>query len=87
MRIKLGAKVRDLITGFSGVATIVADHLTGCRRYWVEGAANAEGKSTDLWFDESRLEVIDAPIELYAEEVAAHPSPSDCSAPREDPRP
>ena len=87
MRIQLGAKVRDVVTGFTGVATIVSDHLTGCRRYWVEGAANAEGKSTDLWLDEARLEVTGDAVTLYAEEVAARPSPADCSAPRRDPRP
>jgi hypothetical protein len=87
MRIKLGAKVRDIVTEFEGRATTVADHLTGCRRFWVEAPANEKGDLVGHWVDEARLAVVDGPLVLHEEEVAARPAPADVSAPRQYPRP
>lgn len=56
--VKLGSKVRDLITGVTGFATARSEWLYGCTRIRVEGPDNVhEGKPQELWFDEQRIEV------------------------------
>lgn len=78
----LGKKVRDKITGFSGVVTTVADHLTGCERAWVEGPCDDKGKSEQCWIDTSRLDVMpDGHVTLEPVAVAMTPSPSNCTDP------
>lgn len=82
MRVNLGDRVRDMVTGLEGVTTTVADHLTGCRRFWVEMPAK-DGKSEGLWIDESRLNVVESSaIRPYADEVAVRPSPANVGHPR-----
>lgn len=52
MKIELGDKVKDKITGFTGIATGRAEYLTGCVRFMVERA----GKDSKAeWYDEGRL--------------------------------
>lgn len=87
MRIKLGDRVRDVVTEFVGVATTVADHLTGCRRYWVEGKVDDKGNPVGQWVDESRLEVVGEPVTLRQAEVAERPAPANVGAPSSIPRP
>jgi heat shock protein HspQ len=80
----LGARVRDKVTGFTGVVTAVTDHLTGCKRWWVEGPANDKGETQERWIDEARIEVIEpSAVKVSAEVVAAAPSPSDCGHPKQ----
>ena len=79
----LGIKVRDRVTGFVGIVTTIAYHLTGCRRAWVEGPANDKGETQERWIDESRLEVVDLTrVQIDDEALASAPSPSDCGHPR-----
>lgn len=60
--IKLGVKAKDKITGFEGVVTGHADYLTGCDQYLVQPPVGEKGDARDgRWFDEQRLEVLDAP--------------------------
>lgn len=58
----LGSKVRDGLTGFTGVITARVDYLTGPNRYQIEQAAEA-GKShvEAQWFDEPRLDNTENP--------------------------
>lgn len=58
--IKLGNRVRDHITGFSGVATGHAEYMYGCTRILIEPATlDRDGKPIDdRWFDEQRVEVV-----------------------------
>lgn len=59
--IKLGQRVRDKVTGFSGVAVGTAQHITGCDTVGVNPGIDKDGKLGDTqWFDWTRLEVIDA---------------------------
>jgi len=56
--IKLGKKVKDSITGFTGIATAITEHLYGCIRVCVESKTLKEKdshESIELWFDEQRL--------------------------------
>ena len=66
MAIKLGVKVQDRITGFTGVVTGRCEYLTGCHQVLVCPPVDTEGKASDSrWFDEQRCKVLDAnPISL-----------------------
>lgn len=51
----LGEKVRDKITGFEGIATARTEYLFECVRVCVETLQ--DGKPTEAWFDEQRLDM------------------------------
>ena len=56
---ELGVTVRDVVTGFTGVATGAARYLTGCDQYCVSPVSNPPSKREDsCWFDENRLVVV-----------------------------
>jgi len=56
MVIKLGATVRDSISGFTGIATARTEYLFGCVRVLVEPTELKDGVPLDSqWFDEQRL--------------------------------
>ncbi len=54
-RIALGAKIKDSITGFSGVVTGRAEYITGCRQYLVTAKGTKGKRGEHEWFDEDRL--------------------------------
>jgi hypothetical protein len=58
--IKLGSKVKDSITGFSGIATSRVEFMYGCNRIQIEpDELNKEGKPIEgQYFDEQRVELI-----------------------------
>lgn len=59
--IKLGEKVKDSITGFSGVTIARTDWLYGCVRFGVQTSELHEGKPIDpVWFDEAQLVSIES---------------------------
>ena len=59
MKIELGSKVRDAISGFEGVVVGRAEYLYGCVQCYVKAKAS-EGKSGDgAWLDEPGLELIE----------------------------
>lgn len=54
--VKLGDKVTDAVTGFTGIATARTEFLHGCVRICVEAAGLHDGKAIEpQWFDEQRL--------------------------------
>lgn len=54
---ELGKKYRDRITGFVGVATHIAYHMSGCIQVALDPPVNAEGEFvTGYYFDDDRLE-------------------------------
>jgi hypothetical protein len=54
--VKLGARVTDRISGFTGIATGRSEYLYGCVRILVEPEALHDGKPVEAqWFDEQRL--------------------------------
>jgi hypothetical protein len=60
MQIELGDKVKDSVTGFTGIAVAVTKWLHGCDRVTVrpEGV-NKEGKPYDNYtFDALQLEIV-----------------------------
>jgi len=58
MSIKLGDKVRDLHSGFTGIATSRVEFLTGCIQYAVQPPHVKKGESFPdaVYLDECRLE-------------------------------
>ena len=58
--IQLGRYVRDLVTGFIGVATGRSEWLYGCARVSVDGVDLKDGKPIEPhWYDEQRIEYAD----------------------------
>lgn len=59
----LGDRVRDKISGFEGIATTHAQHLTGCDRLWVAPKVDREGKSMEgMWIDIDMIEIIEPEV-------------------------
>jgi len=54
-KIEMGKKVKDSITGFSGIVTARAEYITGCRQYTVTPKAKDNKHADSYWFDEDRL--------------------------------
>ena len=56
MKIELGQKVKDEITGFEGVVVATAQYLNGCISCQVQPQSLKDGSTTKAeWFDEQRL--------------------------------
>jgi len=61
--IKLGSKVKDKITGFTGIVTGYVRYLSGCNQALVVPPLDKDGKLQEAnWFDEQRLEKADDSI-------------------------
>jgi len=65
--VKLGTKVRDAVSGVEGIATARTTYWpTGRVRVMIEGPAR-EGKPSEIWFDEDRLQLSEPPnVELIS---------------------
>lgn len=54
--IKLGSKVKDVLTGFVGFATARCEYINGCIQYEVTPKELKDGTiQKPLWMDEQRL--------------------------------
>lgn len=64
MKIQLGQKCRDIISGFVGVAVCRTEWINGCDRVTLQPSIDKDGKLPDQHtFDEPNLRVIeDTPI-------------------------
>ena len=59
--ISLGSKVRDSITGFTGIATSRTEYLYGCVHVGISPQELKDGKPIEVqWFDEQRVVVLEA---------------------------
>lgn len=57
--IELGVKVKDKITGLTGIATERREFLNGCIQYAVQSRVDKEGKLPEAWYiDVQQLEVV-----------------------------
>lgn len=62
MKIELGSKVRDQITGLTGTATGRTEYITGCEQILVQPPLNKDGAFVQgHWVDVDRLVVVDEP--------------------------
>lgn len=56
---KLGDRVSDRVTGFTGIVTAVASYLFGTDRVQVQAEEiNSEGKTVELWFDTDAVVIL-----------------------------
>lgn len=64
MSVQLGSRVRDTLTGFTGIATGRTEWLYGCSRVSIEPEElSINGTVQDHhWFDEQRIEVLEIKI-------------------------
>jgi hypothetical protein len=59
--IKLGAKVRDTVTGFEGIVISRTEYLNGCIAYGVKPPKDKDGKMIDAeWIDDGQLQELEA---------------------------
>jgi hypothetical protein len=57
--IKLGSLVRDMVSGFTGIATSRTEYLNGCVQYGIRAKIGADGKMPESWnLDVEVLEVV-----------------------------
>lgn len=70
--VQLGDKVKDKVTGVTGIVMTLSKHLTGCDTAWIQpGIITPEGKLSDcLCFDVSRLDIVEP--RAITIDVAAH---------------
>ncbi len=82
MKLGLGDRARDAITGFEGIVTARHEYVTGCVRFTVESESLEDTKLRSEWFDEVRLRVVMASaITFHAE----RPSELAPAGPQDDP--
>ena len=75
--IPLGARVRDALSGFEGIAYGRIEYVTGCTQYQVVPPVDKDGKRRDAeWFDEARLEITARPIALPGASAPVAPAPA-----------
>ncbi len=57
---KLGSRVKDKISGLTGIAAARGEYLNGCIRYCIEpDRVKDDGSPYDgYWFDEKQLELV-----------------------------
>jgi hypothetical protein len=57
---KLGQRLKDKVSGFTGIATSRTEFLNGCVRIALSPPVDKEGKMVDeRWFDMQQLELVD----------------------------
>ena len=57
--VTLGMEVKDVVTGYTGIAVAAHSYLQGCRRIMVQAKMKEDGTvPEDCVFDEPQLEVI-----------------------------
>ena len=70
--LKLGYRVRDIVTGFTGIATSRHEYLNGCLRVSVTPPVDKDGKQQEpLAVDIQQLEKVDDGIHAVMDAAAA----------------
>jgi len=63
MKIVLGKKYKDKVSGFTGIAISCSTFLNGCSRIGIQSPIDEKGKLPDeKWFDDMQLELVDEGI-------------------------
>ena len=89
--VELGDRVKDRITGMTGIVYGISNWLYGCRRITVQPEKEKDGKPADTFcVDEPQLRITkkaaiagDKPVEKPAKKVKPKPT----GGPREDAKP
>lgn len=57
---KLGSRLRCRVTGYTGIAVTVEQHLNGCVQYGIKPEVGKDGKMPEGWaIDSQQLELLD----------------------------
>lgn len=60
MEFKLGNRLKDKVTGFTGIATARIQYINGCIQYCLIPQVDKDGKYVEgIYFDVQRLEHVD----------------------------
>ncbi|MEO8082530.1 MAG: hypothetical protein ABI780_01775 [Ardenticatenales bacterium] len=75
--VQLGDKVRDLVTGFEGIAVASTTWLNGCERVSVQPVGKNEkgGTFESETFDVTQLEVVEAGVVATGQRETGGPRP------------
>ena len=75
--IELGSKVKDIVSGFEGIATARIEYMNGCVQYYITPKVSKDGELKDgRWFDVQQVEVCSDGIrEKIAKMVTGGPAP------------
>lgn len=77
MRINLGDEVKDMVTGFKGIAVARHEFLNGCARIGVQPKIKKDGALPDEYtFDEPQLVLIKAKVIPDGKHVTGGPERS-----------
>ena len=75
MKIRLGSKVRDKVTGFEGITTGYCTYLYGCNQYNIVSRV-VDGKPSEcFWFDDGRIELVSDGINAESVKGTANGGP------------
>lgn len=71
--VAMGDKVKDTLTGFTGVVIARVEHMTGCNQLFVLPKSDKENEiKNGCWFDIERIEKIaDREVQLQARRTGA----------------
>jgi hypothetical protein len=59
-RIRLGQRIRDRVSGLTGIATARLEYLNGCTQYCISPPVDKDGKRVEGWYvDQQTLELVD----------------------------
>ena len=68
--IKLGNKVKDIVTGFEGIATSKVEYLNGCIQYCVKPTKGKDGKMPEgEYIDQQQLLVVSVGIAVGVKDI------------------
>ncbi len=76
MKIQLGKRYRDTISGFEGTATARHEYLYGCVRVLLEGRSVEDKAGEELVFDEQRLVEAETAARPTATATSGGPRPT-----------
>ena len=62
MKIKLGTKVKDKVSGLTGIATSKIEFLNGCKQYYIQPPVDDKGAPVEgEYVDDQQLENVKDP--------------------------
>ena len=78
-QISLGDRVKDKITGFTGIATAISDYIDGCQQVLINPPVKEDGSFVSgHWFDAERLAIVDkGAVTIDAAQTGGPANPSE----------
>ena len=77
MKLEMGRKAKDKITGFTGYLTGRAEYITGCNQWCLNPQVKDDGTKLDaIWLDEGRIEPLDEIIKIQTVQAELNGGPN-----------